>query len=252
MDLDPLQVAGIDGRGGLDHAQGPVGKLDRGQGHVLDGDPLMGQPRGLGPDLDHGSHQPGEQIDAVNGLVHEGPAAVEFPGAAPRAAVVIGLAAIPLHVGVAEGQPPEASAVDRPLQLLAGVVEPRGEDGREHDARTAAGLDDLVAAAERDLQRLLDDHVLARPRGGDGRLLMGPAGRADGDDVDGRVGQHVVELVIGLAAGRLGQLIGRRRNLVETGHQLGPANVGNRLRVELCNHPATNNAKTEHSRFLLK
>ena len=37
------------------------------------------------------------------------------------------------------------------------------------------------------------------------------AGRADGDHVDRRIGQHVVQVVIGLAAGGLGQPVRRRR-----------------------------------------
>ena len=116
----------------------------------------------------------------------------------------------------------------------------------QHDARRAAGLDDPVAAAERDLQRLLDDHVLARPRGGHGGLRMGPARRADGDDIHGRVGQQVVQRAAGLAAGRLGQILRRRLRLVETGNQPGPAHLADRLGVKPGNHPATDNTETEH------
>ena len=45
--------------------------------------------RRLAADLDHRAHQPGEQIDAVDRLVHQRAAAVELPGAAPGAAVVV-------------------------------------------------------------------------------------------------------------------------------------------------------------------
>ena len=81
-----------------------------------------------------------------------------------------------------------------------------GKIGREHHAGLVAGLDDLVAAAERDFQRLFDDHVLAGPGGGHGRLQVRPAGRADRDHVDRRIGQHRVQGVVGSAAGRFGQL----------------------------------------------
>ena len=44
----------------------------------------------------------------------------------------------------------------------------------------------LSQRSQRDLQRLLDDHVLAGPGGGHGRLQVRTAGRADRDDVDRR------------------------------------------------------------------
>ena len=66
-------------------------------------------------------------------LVHQGPAAVEFPSAPPRPAVVILLATVPLDVCVADGEPSEASGVDGPLQLDARVVKSRREDGRQPD-----------------------------------------------------------------------------------------------------------------------
>ena len=87
----------------------------------------------VGRDLHDRAHQPGEQIDAVNGLVHQRAAAVEFPGAAPGAAVVVGLRAKPLHVGIAQRQPAEPPCVDGPFQFEARVVKPRGEDGRQLD-----------------------------------------------------------------------------------------------------------------------
>ena len=102
---------------GLDHAQRTVGELDRGHRHVLDRDPLVGQQAVFARTSTTGPISQVEQIDAVDGLVHQGPAAVEFPGAAPRAAVVIGLAAKPLHVGVAQREPAEPPAVDGPLQF---------------------------------------------------------------------------------------------------------------------------------------
>ena len=67
--------------------------------------------------------------------------------------------------------------------------------------------------------------MLACPRGGDGGLQVGPAGRADGDDVDRRVGQQIIEFVIGPQTVVFGQLVGRRLGPVETGHQLGPGTL---------------------------
>ena len=47
-----------------------------------------------------------------------------------------------------------------------------------------------------------------------------------------RIGQHVVQRVIRRAAGLRGQLVGGRGHLVETGDELGPANVADRLGVK--------------------
>ena len=156
-------------------------------------------------DFGHRAHQPGQQIDAVDRLVHQGAAAVQFPGAAPGAAVVVLLGAVPLDVRVADCQSAEAALVDGLLDQLRRFVKPRGKDRGQHDARLVAGVDDLVAAFERDLQRLLDDHVFARPGRRHGRLQMGTAGRADRHHVDLRVGQHRVQIVVGRAAGDFGQ-----------------------------------------------
>ena len=101
---------------------------------------------------------------------------------------------------------PKRPCVDRPLQSRR--LDSWNREGKMVESTTPAFshvVDDLVAAAERDFQRLFDDHVLARPGGGHGRLQVRPAGRADGDHVDRRIGQHLVELVVGLAAGRFGQ-----------------------------------------------
>ena len=139
-----------------------------------------------------------------------------------------------------------------PLDLDARLVEPRGEDGRADHARLVARFDDLVAAAERDFQRLLDDHVLAGPGGGHGGLQVRPAGRADRDHVDRRIGQHGFQVVVGLAAGGLGQLVGRRRNRVVAGHELRPANVADRPGVKIGDHSAADNAKTDRHDVVLR
>ena len=47
------------------------------------------------------AHKPEQQIDAMNRLIHERASAVEFPRAAPCAAVVILLGAVPFDDRVA-------------------------------------------------------------------------------------------------------------------------------------------------------
>ena len=74
---------------------------------------------GQGLDRVDVAHQPVEQVDVVDRLVHQGAAAVEVPGPAPAAGVVVLLGPPPLDVGVAQGQAAEPAGVDR---LLEGEV----------------------------------------------------------------------------------------------------------------------------------
>ena len=82
MDFDAFEIAGIGGRAGFDDAQRAVGKFERGDGRVFDRDPLVGQQAGVGGHFAHRAHQPGEDVDAVNRLVHQRAAAVQLPRAA--------------------------------------------------------------------------------------------------------------------------------------------------------------------------
>ena len=191
MDLDPFQVAGVDGRAGLDDPRAPLANSSVARAtsstaiRTCASRAVFARTSTTGP-----ISQRSKSTLWMAWFMRAPPPSSSQCRAS--AAVVIGLAAIPLHIGVAEGQAAEAAALDRSFQFLAGVVEPRGEDRREHDARAAAGLDDAIATAEGDFQRFLHENVLAGPCRGDGGL-HGAAGRADGDDVYGRVGQHGIE-----------------------------------------------------------
>ena len=90
-----------------------------------------------------------------------------------------------------------------------------------------AGVDDAVAALGGDLQRLLDDDVLAGLRGGDGRLQVGAARRGDDDDVHvgpgqdgGQVGDNVARRgrVRRPASAALARLRLTRATSASTGH----------------------------------
>jgi hypothetical protein len=191
------------------------------------------------------AHQPVEQVDIVNGLVHERAAAVEVPGAPPAARIVVLLGSPPLHVRVAQRQAAEPAPRDGLLEPQVRGAEARGEDGAELNPGSSAGVDDGVAAPKGDLQRLLNHDVLARPRRLYGRIQVGAAGRADADDVQLRERQHFGEIVedpatmprhpgdllgIGLGAA-VGGDDTRARDLID-----GPG-------VELGNHPAADDAE---------
>ena len=80
---------------------------------------------------------------------------------------------------------------------------------------------------------------------GDGRLRVHAAGRADRHDIDRFVGQHVVELVIDLAADLRPEFVGRRRERVEASGDLRPFDVRDRLGVKPRNHAAADDAETD-------
>jgi hypothetical protein len=71
---------------------------DRGD-RVLHLDALVREQRGVRGDVDRAPEEPQQQVDGVHALVHHGAAAVELPGAAPVARVVVLLAAPPGHRG---------------------------------------------------------------------------------------------------------------------------------------------------------
>ena len=223
VDLDPLQIAGIGGRAGLDHAQRAVGELERGHGRVLDRDPLVGQQARVGRDLDDRAHQPGEQVDAVDGLVHQRAAAVELPGAAPGAAVVIRLRAIPLHIGVAEREPAEAPCVDGPLQLDARARETARE--RWPSSFTPAFSHSPMIWSQR-LSVISSGFstitCLPARAAATAGSMWAPLGVPIVTTSTSRIGQHLVQVVIGPAAVRRGEAIGRRRHGVVAGDDLAP------------------------------
>lgn len=147
-------------------------------------------------DLRHRAHEPRQQVNAVNRLIHQRTTPVKLPSPSPRSAVVVGLRAIPLHIGIADGQSAKAIFVDRLLNQLGGLVKTRWKNRRKYNTSFLARLDDLVAPLQSDLERLLDDNVLSSFRSGYGRFLMCTARRTDSHDVNIGIGQHRVKVVI--------------------------------------------------------
>ena len=84
--------AGVGRGGAVDDAERAGGELDHRDGGVLDLDALVRQAAGVGEHLDRGAERGDHQVDGVHGLVHQRAAAVEGPGAAPVAGVVVALA----------------------------------------------------------------------------------------------------------------------------------------------------------------
>src|SRR5947209_6897591 len=82
---------------------------------------LVGERRGQPADVRHGAHHPQQQIDVVNRLVHQRPAAVERLRALPAAFIVVRLRPPPLARRLTEGEPAETALRDRVLEGTVGV-----------------------------------------------------------------------------------------------------------------------------------
>ena len=79
-----------------------------------------------------------------------------------------------------------------------GLVEPVLGDDRDRLPGALLGVDDPVGRGQGDVDRLLDDDVLAGVQGGHGAVGVQAAGRADGDGVDVVAAQDRVEVGGGL------------------------------------------------------
>ena len=243
VDLYPFQVAGIRGGCRLDRSERAVFEAERGDGGILNFNPFMGQKPGDRGQLLHRPHQPEEQVDRVDRLIHQRAAAVERPGAAPAAAVVILLGPVPFDDGVPQSQLAEPLRVDRLFQLGAGRVEAARKDGREGHSRLVARVDDPVAPFECHFERLFDDDVFPRLGGHDRRIHVRAARRADCDNVDRRVGQHLFQILIRGRVVLLGEPFGRQRELVVTADQFASGRF-DCFGVEPCDHAAADNPKS--------
>src|SRR5215208_2844351 len=91
--------ARIGGRRRHDGTQSAACELQDGYSCVFDFDPLVGEQACVGCYFDHGTHQPLQEVDAMDGLVDQNSPTVEFPGPAPAARVVVRLRPPPPDLG---------------------------------------------------------------------------------------------------------------------------------------------------------
>ena len=182
----------------------------------------------------------------MDGLVHERAAAVELPGSAPAAGVVVLLGSPPFDVGVAQGQAAESPQLDRLFEPEIGRREPRWENRAQPNARGVTGVDDGVATRQCDLQRFFNDDVLAGPGGLDCRLHVGAAGRADADDIKVRDGEQCVQVVECRTAafGQPGDLVGVGGIAAPGPDDPGALDLVDRPGVKLGDHAAADDAET--------
>ena len=214
----------------------PVGELDPAGGHVLDLHALVRHQPRRGGDAAHRTHQPEQQVDGVDALVHERAAAVEGERAAPGRGIVVGLRAPPGDERARHRQAAEASCGQRRLERHRAGAEAPGQDARERDARLGAGRDERVATGQRDLEGLLHHDVLAGLGAGRGRPEMVAARRAEADHVHVGPGEHRLGRRLGGAAVLRGELLRLGRGAVADRDEADAGDLGEGAGVELGDH----------------
>ena len=127
---------------------------------------------------------PLQQVDVVDGLIHDCPAAVELPCAAPPAVVVVLVGAVP---GCETSRPGDLAEPAFFGGLLNGAVSVAPAiliDRRETDAFFLRRFDEPIDAVELDLKRLLADHIDAAIDREHAMFFVVPAGGGDVENID--------------------------------------------------------------------
>ena len=80
----------------------------------------------------------------------------------------------------------------------------------------------------------------------DRRIHVGAAGCTDRDNTDCRVGQHLIQVVIGGHSWICcGKRVGSSRNAVKAGDQLGPLHPFDRFGMKIGDHSATDDPEPD-------
>ena len=124
-------------------------------------------------------------------LIHQHAAAIERPGAPPRAAVVILLRAPPQDVRVPQHEAAEGLFFHQRAHPHRGGIEAVLADHCQIHAGLALRLQHALHGGARYFHGLLHDDVPPTFHDGNGVLTVHAAGRADIDDVQVRAGQFI-------------------------------------------------------------
>src|SRR5699024_9644413 len=177
--------------GGLEGQLGAGAEAGGGGDGVLHLDALVGEQARVGEDLLDIAQQPQGQIHQVDALVHQGAAAVELPGAAPGAGVVVLLAAPQRHLDGGGGDRAEPPLADQLLEVLVlGGEAALAGDGQQLPGGLLGGADP-VGGLDGDLDRLLEVDVLASLQRLDGDVRVQPGGHGDDGGLDVLPGQQL-------------------------------------------------------------
>ena len=206
-------VRGV-GEGGVEDAAGTGGVLQGDLGGVLHLDRAGQRPGARVPlDARDVAHQPLHEVDGVDGLVHQQPAAAAGPGGAPRPVLVVAGVPVPDDGGRGPADRPQLAGGQPLLQRPdGGVVAVLEADGDLRPAGLRGGGQPL-AVGEGGGHRLLQHDVHALREGGQRHLDVGVVRGGDVDDVGPDLRQQR-------------RLVGEAGDAVLLGGRLPPARVG--------------------------
>src|SRR5207244_485464 len=141
-DLDARGLAGEHRGRSHDRTEGAVGELERTRKRILDFNLRMNAAGGICAYAAHRPREPLEQIDGVNALVHDRPAAVPLPSPAPSAGFVILVCPIPRRETPGPGELAESPFFDRAANRAILVLPSILKNARELHAFFLRGGDD--------------------------------------------------------------------------------------------------------------
>lgn len=234
---------GAGGAGG-EGAHGAVGKADDGGDGVFHFD-VVDPGLGKGVDGDGIAHEHEELVDDVDALVHEGAAAVEFPGAAPAAVGVVFRGAEPVDMGVGEEQTAEATLADGLQDALDAAAEAHLKDAAEDDVVVLAGIDDGIGALEGNFEGFFAEDVFAVVGGLDGEFEPGAAGGGENDGIDVISGEQVIEALSVVGAELLSEVSGAFGYLVVDSGDVAALDVADCLGVHIGDAAGADDAESD-------
>ena len=193
-----LQIPGIDVDRPLNHAVSAVFELHQRQPDVLSLDIAVGLAVGVGKYLRHlAAHEPAEDIDLVNALVHQR-AAVRPPGAPPFRRVIVGLVPVPVYPGAAVEHPPEPPRVHRGFDGLHRRIQPVLVAHAHLDVPFLRRGNDGVSMRQRQGNGLFNDEIRPHPDAIQGNAGLHAAARGDGNQIRPLFREHILVVPVHL------------------------------------------------------
>ena len=184
----------------LDDPARAIGEFEQGHARVLDLNAFVGEQSRARRHCDHGTGDIEELIDRVNALVHQRAAAIESPGAAPSAGIVVILRAPPFDVSGGRGDFAKAPCLAGMVKRLNRWLETSVQNRSERFSRRFRHCHHVIDAFCGDLQWFFANDMLACAEGGKRGIEMSARRRADGDDVELGISEKFVEIGVSAAA----------------------------------------------------
>ncbi len=220
-DLDALGEARI-GRGRrIERAERAVGEADAGADQILGLHAVHGRRAGERRHLDDGPGQALEQVERVDRLGEQHAAAVARLGAT-TGLVVVGLRPPPAHRYRGRRDRAERAVADQRFEAQRVGPKPMLQHQAERDPAAFRGLDQARGALDRDLDRLLEQHVLAGRRRALDQLEVRGRRAEDEQRLDGLVGEQRIERIGGRQLEFLGDRVAARARAGEHTSDLDP------------------------------